>query len=46
MTEFTKPEGAELVAVLDIGGTKIAGALVAYPENGGPQIVSKKSVPT
>ena len=46
MTEFTKPEGAELVAVLDIGGTKIAGALVAYPENGGPQIVFKKSVPT
>lgn len=48
MTEQNQvPAAAELVATMDIGGTKIAGALIAYPEgNKKPEIVKQVTVPT
>ncbi len=48
MAEQSKDaSSAELVAAIDIGGTKIAGALIAYPGCGKqPKIVKQISVPT
>lgn len=48
MTEKLQfPPDTEIVATMDIGGTKIAGALVAYPEgNQKPEIVCQTTTPT